>query len=192
MAITLKRDNKRSDASGDGENGLDAIHGVECVGRVSFLYKHPILDALATSNPEAYGKIKNGVYLTGFKLEDVLIRTEGMIANAKLVPLLNGDTMTLTNANKSGVMTIACTRTAAGIAGGDLVAVADFIRSQGDSSGGELIVSWTRNGEDKQITFKAVCVQDCPPLQYAGNDLPSYGVKLTYATYSDKDFPVWS
>ena len=192
MSISLKKDNKRSDASGDGATGIDAIHGVECVGRVSFLFQHPILDALADANASKYGAIKNGVYLTGFKLEDVLIRTEGMIANAKLVPLLNGDTMTLTNANKSGVMTIACTRTAAGIEGGDLVAIADFIRSQGDSNGGNLTVKWTRNGADKQITFKAVCVQDCPPLQYAGNDLPSYGVKLTYATYSDADFPTWS
>lgn len=182
----LIKDNYRTDGS-----EKEAVHGVECVGRVSFLLKHPILTALANANSE-YKDLKSGVYLTGFKLEEVLIRTEGMIQNAKLIPLLNGDTMTLTNSNKSGIMTIACTRTAAGIKGGDLVSIADFIRSQGDSSGGELTVSWTRNGADKSLAFKTVCVQDCPPLQYAGNDLPSYGVKLTYATYSDGDYPTWS
>lgn len=182
----LIHDNYRTDNS-----GKEAVHGVECVGRVSFYYEHPLLSALATANTE-YEAVKNGVYLTGFKLEDVLIRSEGMLQNAKLIPLLNGDTMTLTNSNKSGVLTIACTRTAAGIAGGDLVSIADFIRSQGDSSGGTLTVSWTRNGAAKSLKFKAVCVQDCPPIQYAGNDLPSYGVKLTYATYHDGDYPTWA
>lgn len=183
---TLIQDEYRTDGSGQ-----PAIHGVECVGRVSFLFKHPLLSALATQNSSEYDGLQNGVYLTGFKLEDTLIRTDSMIQNAKLIPLLNGDTMTLTNSNKSGVMTIACTRTAAGVKGGDLVAIADFIRSQGDSSGGTLEVSWTRNNADKKITFKAVCVQDVTPMQYAGNDLPSYGIKLTYASYSDADYPTW-
>ena len=172
----------------DGSN-QEAVHGVECVGRISFLFKHPILEALSLKT--GYEGLNGGVYLTGFKLEDVAIRTAGMLANAKLIPMLNGDTMTLTNSNKSGTMSIACTRTAAGIKGGDLVAIADFIRSQGDSSGGSLEVAWTRNGEPKKIVFQKVCVQDCPPLQYAGNDLPSYDVKLTYATYSDADYPKW-
>jgi hypothetical protein len=100
--------------------------------------------------------------------------------------------MTLTNSHKAGVMSIACTRTAAGINGGDLIAVADFIRSQGDSSGGTLTVSWTRNNEEKRLVFKAVCVQQCPPLKYAGNDLPDMDVKLTYASYSDSDYPTWN
>ena len=185
--IELIPDGYRTDGS-----DLPAVHGVECVGRISFLYQHPILEALAQKDSAKYGGLAGGVYLTGFKLEDVAIRTAGMIANAKLIPMLNGDTMTLTNSNKSGTMSIACTRTAAGVSGGDLVAVADFIRSQGDSVGGTLTVSWTRNGEDKEIKFQKVCIQDCPPLQYAGNDLPSYDVKLTYATYNDKDYPSWS
>lgn len=192
MAIDLKQDEKRSDASGEGVTGLDAVHGVECVGRVSFLLTHPILDALAEKNPAKYGGLKDGIYLTGFKLEEVLIRTSTMMKNAKLIPMLNGDTMTITNSNKSGILTIACTRTAAGIEGGDLVSISDFIRSQGDSSGGTLVVSWTRNGQDKKITFKTVCVQDCPPLMLAGNDLPSYGVALTYASFHDADYPTWS
>lgn len=182
----LIEDNFRTDNSGQ-----EAVHGVECVGRVSFFLEHPLLTALADANKD-YEALKNGVYLTGFKLEDVLIRTEGMLQNAKLIPLLNGDTMTLTNSNKSGILTIACTRTAAGIVGGDLVSICDFIRSQGDSSGGQLTVSWTRSGKAKSLKFKTVCVQDCPPLQYAGNDLPSYGVRLTYATYHDGDYPTWS
>lgn len=185
MAVELKKDGYRTDKS-----GKPAVHGVECVGRVSFLFKHPLLAALAKANTD-YAAVENGVYLTGFKLESVLIGTDQQVPNAKLIPLLNGDTMTLTNSHKAGIMSIAATRTAAGITGGDLIAVADFIRSQGDSSGGTLEVSWTRNNEDKKITFKAVCVQQCPPLRYAGNDLPDMDVKLTYASYSDSDYPTW-
>lgn len=185
--VTLIKDGYRTDNSGSTK-----VHGVECVGRISFLLEHPILETLAKTNSAEYGALSGGVALTGFKLEDVLIRTEGMIQNAKLIPLLNGDTMTLTNSHKAGIMTISCTRTAAGITGGDLVSIADFIRSQGDSSGGTLTVSWTRNGEAKRLVFDTVCVQDCPPLQYAGNDLPSYGVRLTYADYHDSDYPTWS
>lgn len=186
MAVTLINDGYRTD-----DSDVEAVHGVECVGRVSFLFKHPILEALAKAKSADYGSLASGVYLTGFKLESVLLSSDQQIQNAKLIPLLNGDTMTLTNSHKAGILTIACTRTAAGITGGDLIAVADFIRSQGDSYGGTLEVSWTRNGKDKKLTFKKVCVAQCPPLRYAGNDLPDMDVKLTYATYNDSDYPVW-
>ena len=183
MAVTLIPQGKRAD-----NKDLDKNHGVECVGRVSFLYKHPLLDALADAN-EAYKAVKGGVYLTGFKLESVLVSTDQQIQNAKLIPMLNGDSMTLTNTHKAGILTIACTRTSAGITGGDLIAVCDFIRSQGDSYGGELIVSWTRNGEDKSNEIQKVCVVQCPPFKYAGNDMPDMDVKLSYADYDDSDYP---
>ena len=184
MAVTLIPQGKRAD-----NKDLDKNHGVECVGRVSFLLKHPLLEALADANKADYGDAKGGVYLTGFKLESVLVSTDQQIQNAKLIPMLNGDSMTLTNTHKAGILSIACTRTSAGIVGGDLIAVCDFIRSQGDSYGGELIVSWPRNGKDKSITFKKVCVVQCPPFKYAGNDMPDMDVKLSYADYEDSDYP---
>lgn len=183
MAVTLIPQGKRAD-----NKDLDKNHGVECVGRISFLFKHPLLDALADANKK-YEAVRGGVYLTGFKLESVLISTEQQTQNAKLIPMLNGDSMTLTNTHKAGILGIACTRTSAGIVGGDLVAVCDFIRTQGDSYGGELIISWTRNGVDKSITFEKVCVVQCPPFKYAGNDLPDMDVKLSYADYNDGDYP---
>ena len=186
MAVELIHDGDRTDGS-----GVAAVHGVECVGRVSFLFQHPLLDTLADANSD-YANVKDGIYLTGFKLESVLISADQQVQNAKLIPLLNGDTMTLTNAHKAGTLSIACTRTSAGIQGGDLVAIADFIRSQGDSYGGTLTMSWYRNGEQKQLTFYKVCVQQCPPVKYSGNDLPDMDVRLTFASYSDSDYPTWS
>lgn len=185
MAVTLIPQGKRADDPTQAQN-----HGVECVGRVSFLFEHPLLDALADADKTNYGACKGGVYLTGFKLESVLVSTDQQIQNAKLIPMLNGDSMTLTNTHKAGILTIACTRSSAGIAGGDIIAVADFIRTQGDSYGGTLTVSWTRNGKPKKIKFLKVCVVQCPPFKYAGNDLPDMDVKLSYATYDDGDYPV--
>lgn len=183
--VMLRADGARTDSS-------DAMqtHGVECVGNVTFFLQHPVLDALAQADPEKYGAVKGGVYLTGFKLESTSVRTESQLDNAKLIPMLNGDTMTLTNANKSGTLTFACTRTAAGITGGDIVAICDFIRTNGDNSGGTLTISWYLNSKQRAIVFDSVCVKRCPPLLLAGNDLPDYDTQLTYATFRDSDFPV--
>lgn len=176
----------------DGSNKAKK-HGVQAVGRVQFLFEHPLLSELATSNSDEYGDLSSGqVYLTGFKLEEVLFSADGFIDNAKLIPMLNGDTMTLTNSCTAGTITIPATRTAAGINGGDLVSIANFIRSQGDSTGGTLTVSWYMNGEEKEMIFKNVCVQRCPPLRLAGNDLPSLDVVLTYADFHDGDYPTWN
>lgn len=183
--VTLREQNERVDGS-----DVAMQHGVQCVGNIKFLFKHPLLDALSAYTK--YEKLFGGVYLTGFKLESVVFNAEGMLENAKLIPLLNGDTMTLTNACKAGRMTIPATRTSAGLEGGDLVAVADFIRSEGDSNGGTLEVSWILNGRPRKITFKSVCVAKVDPLKLAGNDLPDMPVILTYATYEDNDFPKWT
>lgn len=174
----------------DGGTG-DMYHGVQCVGRIKFLFKHPFLEALGTLN-EKYASIKTGVYLTGFKLETVAFSSEGQIENAKLIPMLNGDTMTLTNACKAGRITIPSTRTSAGILGGDLVAIGNFIRSQGDDCGGELEISYNMNGKPKNLKFKKVCFAKVDPLKLAGNDLPDMNVVMTYATYTDDDLNVWN
>lgn len=188
LKVTLK---ESSDPRIDGSTG-DAYHGVQCVGRVTFLFDHPFLRALAKAKKEKYGKLSNGVALTGFKLESVVFSTEGMVDNAKLIPLLNGDTMTLTNACKAGRMTIPATRTSAGIENGDLVAIGNFIRGQGDDVGGNLTVKWNLNGKPRQIKFKKVCFQKVDPLKLAGNDLPDMNVIITYATFEDDDLKWWS
>jgi hypothetical protein len=37
-----------------------------------------------------------------------------------------------------------------------------------------------------------VCVQRCPPLNMAGNDVPDYPITFTYSNYSDSDSPSWN
>ena len=140
-----------------------------------------------TKNADGSGS----VYLTGFKLESVLVSAEQQIDNSKVVPLVNGDSITLTNLCKAGTLSLTASRTAAGLAGGDAISVCDFVRSQGDD-GGTLEISWRMNGKDHKMIFSGVCVQRCPPLNMAGNDVPDYPISFTYSNYSDSDSPSWN
>ena len=48
------------------------------------------------------------------------------------------------------------------------------------------------NGKDHKMIFSGVCVQRCPPLNMAGNDVPDYPISFTYSNYSDSDSPSWN
>ena len=184
-------------------NGVDAgaplKQTIQNVGNFSILYTSAALGSVAglTVNGVSYtGITKNtdqsgSVYLTGFKLESVMVSAEQQIDNSKIIPLVNGDSITITNLCKAGILTFTASRTAAGLNGGDAVSVFDFVRSQGDD-GGTLEISWRMNGKDHKIIFSGVCVQRCPPLAMAGNDVPEYPITLTYSNYSDSDSPSWN
>ena len=184
-------------------NGRDAgdplKQTIQNVGNFSILYTAAALGAVAglTVNGVSYAGItKNSdgsgsVYLTGFKLESILVSAEQQIDNSKVIPLVNGDSITLTNLCKAGVLSLTASRTAAGLAGGDAISVCDFVRSQGDD-GGTLEISWRMNGKDHKMIFSGVCVQRCPPLNMAGNDVPDYPISFTYSNYSDSDSPSWN
>ena len=172
---------------------------IQNVGNFSILYTSSTLGSVAgkTVNGVTYSGVtlnsdgSGSVYLTGFKLESVMVSTEQQIDNSKVIPLVNGDSITITNLCKSGTLTFTASRTAAGLNGGDAVSVFDFVRSQGDD-GGALEIAWRMNGKDHKIIFSGVCVQRCPPLALAGNDVPEYSITLTYSNYSDSDSPSWN
>ena len=184
-------------------NGVDAggplKQTIQNVGNFSILYTSSTLGSISglTINDVSYkGITKNSdgsgsVYLTGFKLESVMVSAEQQIDNSKVIPLVNGDSITLTNLCKAGTLTFTASRTAAGLNGGDAVSVFDFVRSQGDD-GGTLEISWRMNATDHKIIFSGVCVQRCPPLALAGNDVPEYSITLTYSNYSDSDSPSYN
>lgn len=172
---------------------------IQNVGNFSILYTSTALGSIAglSLNGVTYSGItKNtkgdgSVYLTGFKLESILVSAEQQIDNSKVVPLVNGDSITLTNLCKAGTLSLTASRTAAGLNGGDAVCVCDFVRSQGDD-GGTLEISWRMNGKNHKIIFSGVCVKRCPPLNMAGNDVPDYPILFTYSNYSDSDSPSWN
>lgn len=165
---------------------------IQNVGNFSIKYYSNVLKTLNTANDTYTAIDKNGgIYLTGFKLESTMVSAEQQIENAKLVPLVNGDSITLTNICKAGTLQLSAARTAGGINGGDMVSVFDYVRSQGDD-GGSLVIKWRMNGNEQSISFSGVCVSRCPPLQLAGNDVPDYPVILTYSNYTDSTSPAYN
>lgn len=187
MADTIIQDGYSTDGS-----GRVLKQTVQAVGNFSARYTSKVLKTLAESASDEYSNITNGsVYLTGFKLESVLVSADQQIDNSKVVPLINGDSITLTNICKAGTLSFNASRTAGNLNDGDCVSIFDYVRSQGDT-GGVLELSWLMNGATHRMIFSGVCVRRVPPLNLAGNDVPDYQVQLTYSNYSDSDSPAFN
>ena len=182
--------------SGNNYIGRPLSQTVQAVGNFTVKYTSTVLGTLK-ANDSNYAAItvdnnNNGsIFLTGFKLESMIVSAEQQIDNAKVVPLVNGDSITLVNVCKAGVLSFNASRTAGGIQGGDCVAVFDYVRSQGDV-GGRLQISWVMNGKQRSVIFAGVCIKQCPPLALAGNDVPDYNIQLTYSNYTDSDSPAYN
>lgn len=165
---------------------------IQAVGNFSAKYTTPVLKTLKESDAQYTGIDDNGsIYLVGFKLESVIVSAAQQIDNAKVVPLVNGDSITLTNICKAGTLSFNASRTAGGLNDGDCVSIFDYVRSQGDV-GGTLELSWLMNGSTHKMVFSGVCVKNVPPLTLAGNDVPDYNVQLTYSNYTDSDSPAYN
>jgi hypothetical protein len=165
---------------------------IQAVGNFSAKYTSPVLKTLAQNDAQYTGIDSNGaIYLVGFKLESVIVSASQQIDNSKVIPLVNGDSITLTNICKAGTLAFNASRTAGGLNDGDCVSVFDYVRSQGDV-GGTLELSWLMNGAVHKMIFSGVCVKNIPPLTLAGNDVPDYNVQLTYSNYTDSDSPAYN
>lgn len=172
------------------DNTVDKKNAVQAVGNLTIQYWSPVLANLQKSAPSKYTGITNGgIYLTGFKLESMIVSASQQIDNARVVPLINGDSITLTNICKCGVLSFSATRVT-DLNGGDCVSIFDFVRGQGDV-GGKLQIDWMMNGKKHTIIF-VVCIKSCPPLALAGNDVADYPIQLTYSDYTDSDSPAYN
>ena len=177
---------------GDAYVGRALKQTIQAVGNFSAKYTSPVLKTLAENDSQYTGIDSNGaIYLVGFKLESVIVSASQQIDNSKVIPLVNGDSITLTNICKAGTLAFNASRTAGGLNDGDCVAVFDYVRSQGDV-GGTLELSWLMNGKTHSMIFSGVCVRNVPPLTLAGNDVPDYNVQLTYSNYTDSDSPAYN
>jgi hypothetical protein len=145
---------------------------VQSVGDFSAVFSHPLLAAGAA------------VSLVGFKLEGAILDGEQSIDNAKVVPLIGGVVVILTNTVLSGILTWTCVETTGDPLQGDVVAISRFLQNLGDNIGGTLRVSWGQNGEIRARTFTNCVVQRVKSIAIAGNDVPDVGVKWVYGRYT--------
>lgn len=162
---------------------MAADYIVQATGESTITYSYP--KDLAIGNDTL--KANTGVTLTGFKLNSQFIDTAQALQNSVLIPLLNGGSIQLTNANKAGSITFSVIRVGANLDKDnnkcDITAIADAQRSIGDSIGATITVAWNFDGKSYSIEFKKCTVVDTPPLKLAGNDAPDYNVTFNYATW---------
>lgn len=156
---------------------------VQATGESTITYSYPKILKIGAASLAA----NTPVTLTGFKLNDQFIDTAQALQNSVLIPLLNGGSIQLTNANKAGSITFNVIRVGANLNTDtnvcDITAIADAQRSSGDSVGATITVAWQFNGYAYSIKFEKCTVVDTPPLKLAGNDAPSYQVTFNYATW---------
>lgn len=172
--------------------GRELKQTIQAVGNFSAKYTSPVLKTLR-ENDEQYTNVDStgSIYLVGFKLESIIVSASQQIDNAKVIPLVNGDSITLTNICKAGTLSFNASRVAGGLNDGDCVSVFDYVRSQGDV-GGTLELTWLMNAVVHKMIFSGVCVKNVPPLTLAGNDVPDYNVQLAYSNYTDSDSPAYN
>ena len=114
---------------------------VQTVGNFNAAFSHPLVLAGAAVN------------LKGFKLEDVFIHTDQLMDNSKMIPLVDGGTVTITNSVLAGRLTINALRVSnpqsGGFSGqnftdlsGDFILIANFLQALGDYVGGTLTLTW--------------------------------------------------
>lgn len=145
-----------------------ADHTIIAAGQFTVTLTHPL--------------INGGVATTigGFKLEGQMVQDQQMMDNSKVIALANGNSITITNNNRSGSLTFNVTNTNAE---GDMIKIAKFLKMSGDSQGGTIRITQEINGVTDGDTYYACTVKSCPNRIIQGNDAPDYQVVWNYGEY---------
>lgn len=193
------------------------IRGIQAVGAVDIKYGYngnggiltlPAevmkLGNLATSQIDTSG----GVNVAGFRLDSEFLRAVQQIASSVQIPILGGGAVALTNNNRSGTLSINCTKTstpttADGADTGsmhkganlgpkgdvtvyDLVFLAQVQQAQpgGDSEGATIKVVFDFCGLTTTVSFEGCTVASVDPIGLAGNDAVNYNVAFNYLNWT--------
>lgn len=149
-----------------------AQHTVIAAGQFSVTLTHPLWN---NNTPTT---------IAGYRLEGQMLQAQQAMDSSKIIPLANGDTLTITNNNGAGSLTFNVTKTGAA---GDMVKIANFLKKAGDSVGGTIRITQEINGKTEAQTFYACTVRSCPPLNIQGNDAADYQVVWNYADSAEDD-----
>lgn len=203
------------------------IRGIQAVGAVSIFYTYNSSDGILTlpsnliknsldisdnrDSDDDVGTIdtSSGVPVTGFRLDGEFLRATQQIASSVMVPLLGGGALALTNNNRSGTLTVNCTRATtpdadySALSGSnvgifasdtsdstttyyDLVTLAQAQQAQygGDDVGSTITVEFTFNGRTTQLEFQGCTIATVDPVGLAGNDAVNYNVVINYLNWT--------
>lgn len=145
--------------------GRNSIQGV---GNSTYSFTHLLINGGTSIN------------IAGIKLEAQYFKARQMLDNSKVVLLVDGSAITLTNLVQAGSFTLTVVDNGLAITDGNLVEIARTLQQLGDSIGGQLRVATTYNGEPNAITFRGVTLKVFDTLLLAGNDVPEYPIEFNY------------
>lgn len=145
-----------------------ANHTVISAGQFTVTLEHPLWN---DGTPTTIG---------GFKLEGQMVQDQQALDSSKIVALANGNTITITNNNRSGSLTFNVTATNGD---DDMVKIAKYLKSVGDSVGGTIRITQEINGKTNGDTYYSCTVKNCPNRIIQGNDAPDYSVVWNYGEY---------
>lgn len=145
---------------------------VQSVGNSTYTLTHALINS------------GQAVNITGIKLETQYLKARQQVDNSKVVLLVDGSAITLTNTARAGQVTINVVDNGDTVANGNLVAAARELQQVGDSLGGQLRVATLINGVVNAITLLGVTLKVFDLLVLAGNDVPEYPIELNYQDWT--------
>lgn len=128
-------------------------HTIIAAGQFTVTLTHPLWNG---GTPTTIG---------GFKLEGQMVQDQQLMDNSKVIALANGNTITITNNNKSGSLTFNVTATNGD---DDMVKIAKFLKRVGDSVGGTIRITQEINGATSGDTYSSCTVKSLPEPYYSG------------------------
>lgn len=202
------------------------IRGIQAVGAVDIIYHYngndgkltlPSTIRLNSNDGGAPGDTTeidttSGVSVCGFRLDGEFVRAVQQIASSAQIPILGGGAVALTNNNRSGSLSINCTKVSTpngtgtsdtplgamykptdGAAIGtddpkayDLVFLAQAQQAQkgGDSSGSTISIIYMFCGLKTVISFEGCTIANVDPVGFSGNDAVNYNVQINYLNWT--------
>lgn len=149
-----------------------ARNTVQSVGNSTYTLTHPLLNG---------GQPINWV---GIKLDIEFLTAKQQVDTSKVVLLVDGSAITLTNTAKAGMLTVNAVDTGGTVADGNPVACARELQQVGDSLGGQLRVATLINGVVNAITLLGFTLKTFDLLRLAGNDIPTYPIEWNYQDWA--------
>ena len=201
------------------------IRGIQAVGAVDIIYHYNSSDGklklpdTIRLNGNDGSTIANqeidtsaGVSVCGFRLDGEFLRAVQQIASSVQIPILGGGAVALTNNNRSGSLSINCTKVSTPNGSGstdnpygamykpsdaaaigtddpkafDLVFLAQAQQAQkgGDSVGATISVIFEFCGLRTVISFEGCTIANVDPIGFAGNDAVNYNVGINYLNWT--------
>jgi hypothetical protein len=150
-----------------------SLSQLQSVGDFSVVLLHPLVGAGAA------------ISLVGFKVEGDVVDSDQVIDNAKVVPLIGGIVVMITNTIKAGVLRFTAVRSSGDPLLGDIIAISHLLQDIGDNVGGIVRFSWGQNGKIRSVTCTTVTVKRCKAIHIQGNDVADYGVEWAFGSFTE-------